>query len=78
MKDAYYSLVVLDATSGLWFCEFGDYVKAVVIQEWQDVKHHYPRGTKKLIIKHPDTQFGLRDALKELQSKTTTPTQLEI
>lgn len=60
--NAYYSLLVLDGEC--WAIEFGGYIKAEVKQEWQDIKHRYPRGTKHTIIKSDDTAKGCKEAFE--------------
>lgn len=66
MARKYYS-VISQEVCGLWYPQFGDYDKAVAMEEMRDMKDHEP-ATKMRVICTDDTQEAINAACARLNA----------
>lgn len=67
LKERYFTLLVKEP-QGKWSPQFGDWDKAVVAQERDDVKDDWPKGSKFRIIETAPSQDWVNLAVKELNA----------
>jgi len=68
-KRVYYTLAVYPKAEGQqWSPQFGDYDKAVVVQEMHDTKRDWPKGSKFRVIKTGDSQADVNAGIDALNS----------
>jgi hypothetical protein len=67
MSKKYYTLVVRVPTE-TWGPEFGDYSRAVVAQEKDNIRKDWPRGTEFKIIATDGRQASINEAVRKLNN----------